>query len=108
MSFFYVHSQYETQFIIFCDKDCFSFIENLIFYIFEIYYDLLIIKKKLIHFNGFFKFQGIRFVEIITGLLERLLEYRTVINDENKENRMNCTVNLLVRIQTKFEENYGV
>jgi len=43
------------------------------------------------------EFQGIRFVKIVTGLLERLLEYRTVINDENKENRMNCTVNLLVR-----------
>lgn len=41
-------------------------------------------------------FQGIRFVQIVTGLLERLLEYRSVINDENKENRMNCTVNLLV------------
>lgn len=45
----------------------------------------------------FIKFQGIRFVKIVTGLLERLLEYRTVINDENKENRMNCTVNLLVK-----------
>jgi len=45
------------------------------------------------------EFQGIRFVKIVTGLLERLLEYRTVINDENKENRMNCTVNLLVRSQ---------
>lgn len=44
-----------------------------------------------------FYFQGIRFVQIVTGLLERLLEYRSVINDENKENRMNCTVNLLVR-----------
>ncbi|XP_026809422.1 dedicator of cytokinesis protein 1 isoform X2 [Rhopalosiphum maidis] len=39
--------------------------------------------------------QGNRFVKIVTGLLERLLEYRAVINDENKENRMNCTVNLL-------------
>lgn len=46
------------------------------------------------------EFQGIRFVKIVTGLLERLLEYRTVINDENKENRMNCTVNLLVRRKT--------
>lgn len=44
----------------------------------------------------FIEFQGKRFVKIVTGLLERLLEYRTVINDENKENRMNCTVNLLV------------
>lgn len=56
-------------------------------------------KKKIISLKIFicYKFQGIRFVKIVTGLLEHLLEYRTVINDENKENRMNCTVNLLVR-----------
>jgi hypothetical protein len=28
--------------------------------------------------------------------MERLLEYRFIITDENKENRMSCTVNLLV------------
>ncbi|KAK3913017.1 Dedicator of cytokinesis protein 1 [Frankliniella fusca] len=39
--------------------------------------------------------QGIRFVTTVTRLMERLLEYRCVINDENKENRMSCTVNLL-------------
>ncbi|XP_050543349.1 dedicator of cytokinesis protein 1 isoform X2 [Daktulosphaira vitifoliae] len=41
------------------------------------------------------KEQGIRFVKIVTCLMERLLEYRAVVDDENKENRMNCTVNLL-------------
>ncbi|XP_050420571.1 dedicator of cytokinesis protein 1 isoform X2 [Adelges cooleyi] len=41
------------------------------------------------------KEQGVRFVKIVTCLLECLLEYRAVVNDENKENRMNCTVNLL-------------
>lgn len=40
--------------------------------------------------------QGMRFVTTVTRLMERLLEYRCVINDENKENRMSCTVNLLV------------
>lgn len=39
--------------------------------------------------------QGMRFVTTVTRLMERLLEYRCVINDENKENRMSCTVNLL-------------
>ena len=39
---------------------------------------------------------GLRFVEVIKKLLMRLLEYRTIIHDENKDNRMNCIVNLLV------------
>ncbi|KAF6017550.1 mbc [Bugula neritina] len=39
--------------------------------------------------------QGLRFVEVIKKLLMRLLEYRTIIHDENKDNRMNCIVNLL-------------
>ncbi|KAK9692481.1 DHR-2, Lobe A [Popillia japonica] len=38
---------------------------------------------------------GVRFVEMIKRLMERLLEYRNIINDENKENRMSCIVNLL-------------
>lgn len=37
-----------------------------------------------------------RFVCLVKGLLEKLLDYRTVMNDENKDNRMSCTVNLLV------------
>jgi len=40
--------------------------------------------------------QGLLFVEVIKELLQRLLEYRAILNDENKENRMSCTVNLLV------------
>jgi len=32
----------------------------------------------------------------VTGLLERLLDYRAVMNDENKTYSMSCTVNLLV------------
>ncbi|XP_075232677.1 dedicator of cytokinesis protein myoblast city [Lycorma delicatula] len=38
---------------------------------------------------------GTRFVKTVTRLMEHLLEYRSIINDENKENRMSCTVSLL-------------
>uniref|UniRef100_T1IIV8 Dedicator of cytokinesis protein 1 n=1 Tax=Strigamia maritima TaxID=126957 RepID=T1IIV8_STRMM len=39
--------------------------------------------------------EGLRFVKTVTRLIERLLEYRAIVTDENKENRMSCTVNLL-------------
>lgn len=39
--------------------------------------------------------EGEIFVSMATKLLERLLEYRCIINDESKENRMACTVSLL-------------
>ena len=39
--------------------------------------------------------QGLKFVRTVTHLIERLLEYRSIITDENRENRMSCTVNLL-------------
>uniref|UniRef100_A0A1L8DMR3 Putative signaling protein n=1 Tax=Nyssomyia neivai TaxID=330878 RepID=A0A1L8DMR3_9DIPT len=38
---------------------------------------------------------GKNFVMIATKLMERLLEYRCIIHDESKENRMACTVSLL-------------
>ncbi|XP_077992462.1 dedicator of cytokinesis protein 1-like isoform X2 [Glandiceps talaboti] len=38
---------------------------------------------------------GSEFVKLVIRLLERLLDYRTILTDENKENRMSCTVNLL-------------
>uniref|UniRef100_A0A8C2T4L4 Dedicator of cytokinesis protein 2-like n=1 Tax=Coturnix japonica TaxID=93934 RepID=A0A8C2T4L4_COTJA len=38
---------------------------------------------------------GESFVALVTGLLERLLDYRAVMNDENKTYSMSCTVNLL-------------
>uniref|UniRef100_A0A8C4UYB4 Dedicator of cytokinesis protein 2 n=1 Tax=Falco tinnunculus TaxID=100819 RepID=A0A8C4UYB4_FALTI len=38
---------------------------------------------------------GENFVALVTGLLERLLDYRAVRNDENKTYSMSCTVNLL-------------
>lgn len=39
---------------------------------------------------------GESFVALVTGLLQRLLDYRAVMNDENKTYSMSCTVNLLV------------
>lgn len=37
------------------------------------------------------------FVALVKGLLIRLLDYRAVMSDESRNNRMSCTVNLLVR-----------
>lgn len=39
---------------------------------------------------------GENFVRLVSELLERLLDYRAVMNDENKTYSMSCTVNLLV------------
>nr|CAB3239393.1 dedicator of cytokinesis protein 1 [Phallusia mammillata] len=38
---------------------------------------------------------GVEFVNLVTKLLGRLLDYRDIIRDENRDNRMSCTVNLL-------------
>uniref|UniRef100_A0A670IEQ3 Dedicator of cytokinesis 1 n=1 Tax=Podarcis muralis TaxID=64176 RepID=A0A670IEQ3_PODMU len=38
---------------------------------------------------------GENFVKLVVRLMERLLDYRTIMHDENKENRMSCTVNVL-------------
>ncbi|XP_031413970.1 dedicator of cytokinesis protein 2 [Clupea harengus] len=35
------------------------------------------------------------FVSLVTGLLERLLDYRAVRSDDSRNNKMSCTVNLL-------------
>uniref|UniRef100_A0A8C7E989 Dedicator of cytokinesis 2 n=1 Tax=Nothoprocta perdicaria TaxID=30464 RepID=A0A8C7E989_NOTPE len=35
------------------------------------------------------------FVNLVKGLLAKLLDYRAVMSDESKDNRMSCTVNLL-------------
>lgn len=40
---------------------------------------------------------GSAFINSVTRLLERLLDYRSVIQgDENRDKRMSCIVNLLV------------
>ncbi|XP_030761843.1 dedicator of cytokinesis protein 1 isoform X2 [Sitophilus oryzae] len=41
------------------------------------------------------KEEGVKFVLIVSRLMESLLEYRNILSDENKENTMSCTVNLL-------------
>lgn len=44
------------------------------------------------------KDSGAAFISSVTRLLERLLDYRSVIQgDENRDKRMSCTFNLLVR-----------
>ncbi|XP_013378716.1 LOW QUALITY PROTEIN: dedicator of cytokinesis protein 1-like [Lingula anatina] len=45
--------------------------------------------------HSYMKEMGTAFVETVQKLMQRLLEYRTIIHDENKENRMSCIVNLL-------------
>ncbi|XP_023288564.1 dedicator of cytokinesis protein 1 isoform X2 [Orussus abietinus] len=39
--------------------------------------------------------QGLRFVETVAKLMERLLQYRDIVHAESQEHRMLCTVNLL-------------
>nr|XP_058959333.1 dedicator of cytokinesis protein 1-like [Pocillopora verrucosa] len=54
------------------------------------------------------KEDGIRFVGLVTKLMERLLDYRTVVlGDDNIDNRMSCTVNVLnFYKEIKKEEMY--
>ncbi|GAB6025462.1 Dedicator of cytokinesis protein 5 [Chamberlinius hualienensis] len=41
------------------------------------------------------KESGLKFVKTICRLVENLLEYRSIIQEENVENRLKCTVNLM-------------
>ncbi|MEE6479058.1 hypothetical protein FKM82_012113 [Ascaphus truei] len=45
------------------------------------------------------------FTVLVTSLLENLLDYRTIANDESEENRMSCTVNLLNFYKEKKRED---
>ncbi|XP_031633259.1 dedicator of cytokinesis protein 1 isoform X4 [Contarinia nasturtii] len=58
----------------------------------ELFYEIMM---KLCKEHNTLCSEGEKFVKIVTRLLERLLEYRCIINDESKENRMACTVSLL-------------
>ncbi|KAJ8317295.1 hypothetical protein KUTeg_005199 [Tegillarca granosa] len=58
----------------------------------QLMYDIL---YQLCCGHSTIKEQGIVFVEIIKTLLQRLLEYRNIIQNEIKEHRMSCIVNLL-------------
>ncbi len=52
--------------------------------------------RNLCEKNAVLKVPGLKLVETVHELTQLLLEYRSVINDENKDNTMSCTVNLLV------------
>ncbi|XP_048457757.1 dedicator of cytokinesis protein 1-like [Rhincodon typus] len=58
----------------------------------DLFKDILLKHCKIYHY---LEKQGEVFVALVTGLLERLLDYRTVMNDENQAHSMSCTVNLL-------------
>lgn len=45
--------------------------------------------------HQFLNKEGLHFVKLISKLLERLLDYRDIIHEDNRENKMSCTVNLL-------------
>ncbi|PIO39989.1 hypothetical protein AB205_0033050 [Aquarana catesbeiana] len=45
------------------------------------------------------------FTVLVSSLLENLLDYRTIANDESEENRMSCTVNLLNFYKEKKRED---
>ncbi|XP_030057685.1 dedicator of cytokinesis protein 5 isoform X1 [Microcaecilia unicolor] len=45
------------------------------------------------------------FALLVSSLLENLLDYRTIMNDESKEKRMSCTVNLLNFYKEKKRED---
>lgn len=58
----------------------------------ELFYEIMM---KLCMEHNTLRYEGEIFVSMVTKLLDRLLEYRCIINDESKENRMACTVSLL-------------
>lgn len=51
--------------------------------------------QRLVENHAGLQMSGPRFVKMAGGLMDRLLQYRSIANDESKENRMSCTVNLL-------------
>lgn len=58
---------------------------------------------RLHQYNPPWKSTGISFINSVTRLLERLLDYRNVLQgDENKDKRMSCTVNLLDFYKTEI------
>uniref|UniRef100_A0A8D0SP95 Dedicator of cytokinesis 5 n=1 Tax=Sus scrofa TaxID=9823 RepID=A0A8D0SP95_PIG len=63
-------------------------------------YKVLLEKLLLEHCrkHKYLSSSGEVFALLVSSLLENLLDYRTIImHDESKENRMSCTVNVLVR-----------
>ncbi|NXE02250.1 DOCK5 protein, partial [Chaetorhynchus papuensis] len=60
-------------------------------------YKILLEKLLLEHCrkHKYLAASGEVFALLVSSLLENLLDYRTIMHDESKENRMSCTVNLL-------------
>ncbi len=71
----------------------------LIFFLFRL---LEHIKRE----NPPWRLKGEEFISSVTQLLERLLDYRSVMQgDENRDKRMTCTVNLLNFYKTEIKRD---
>ncbi|XP_029459966.1 dedicator of cytokinesis protein 5 isoform X2 [Rhinatrema bivittatum] len=70
-------------------------------------YKMLLEKLLLEHCrqHKYLSSSGEVFTLLVSSLLENLLDYRTIMNDESKENRMSCAVNLLNFYKEKKRED---
>ncbi|XP_041065721.1 dedicator of cytokinesis protein 5 isoform X3 [Carcharodon carcharias] len=70
-------------------------------------YKLLLERTLLEHCrkHKYLAASGEAFVLLVTSLLENLLDYRTIMHDESKENQMSCTVNVLTFYKEKKRED---
>uniref|UniRef100_A0A1Q3FGS7 Putative signaling protein n=1 Tax=Culex tarsalis TaxID=7177 RepID=A0A1Q3FGS7_CULTA len=58
----------------------------------ELFYDIM---YESCSNHNTLRVPGIQCVDVLTKLMDKLLEYRCLIHDESRENRMACTVSLL-------------
>ncbi|XP_037669111.1 dedicator of cytokinesis protein 5 isoform X4 [Choloepus didactylus] len=70
-------------------------------------YKVLLEKLLLDHCrkHKYLSSSGEVFAFLVSSLLENLLDYRTIMHDESKENRMSCTVNVLNFYKEKKRED---
>ncbi|XP_058526020.1 dedicator of cytokinesis protein 5 [Ochotona princeps] len=70
-------------------------------------YKVLLEKLLLEHCrkHKYLSSSGEVFALLVSSLLENLLDYRTIMHDESKENRMSCTVNVLNFYKEKKRED---
>uniref|UniRef100_A0A669QCR4 Dedicator of cytokinesis 5 n=1 Tax=Phasianus colchicus TaxID=9054 RepID=A0A669QCR4_PHACC len=70
-------------------------------------YKILLEKLLLEHCrkHKYLSASGEKFAWLVSSLLENLLDYRTIMHDESKENRMSCTVNVLNFYKEKKRED---
>uniref|UniRef100_A0A663ELD4 Dedicator of cytokinesis 5 n=1 Tax=Aquila chrysaetos chrysaetos TaxID=223781 RepID=A0A663ELD4_AQUCH len=70
-------------------------------------YKILLEKLLLEHCrkHKYLSASGEVFALLVSSLLENLLDYRTIMHDESKENRMSCTVNVLNFYKEKKRED---